>query len=162
MGLHIDIDAVAADNKQKKGKRKNGALVNEGDKLTKERKQELIKENQQQFGLEPEYIEFLKLPSGNKVRVYELNKIMNAKKRMGVCEKIDNLYKVRMNLEKKLKILSEGRPIIEFDYTTPQQWRDMIAKGEIKLIPIIKEEEEKNIEENSEINLPVEIMENVE
>lgn len=57
MGLHIDIDAVAADNKAKVGKRKNGALVNEGDKLTKEQKSIMIAENHRRFGLEKAYIE---------------------------------------------------------------------------------------------------------
>jgi len=59
------------------------------------------------------------LPDGNKVRVYELNKIIKAKKKMSIAEKIDNLHKVRKNLEKKLRILAEGRNIIEFDYITP-------------------------------------------
>ena len=68
---------------------------------------------------------------------------MNAKKKMGLCEKIDNLCKVRKNLEKKLKILAQGRPIIEFDYTTPQQWREMVARGEIKLQKKESEEKEK-------------------
>jgi len=63
------------------------------------------------------------LPDGNKVRVYELNKIIYAKKKMSIGEKIDNLIKVKKNLEKKLKILAEGRCIVEFDYVTPSQWR---------------------------------------
>lgn len=35
MGLNIDIDRVGADNAKKKGKRKMGVLINEGDRLTK-------------------------------------------------------------------------------------------------------------------------------
>ena len=42
---------------------------------------------------------------------------------MSVGEKIDNLIKVKKNLEKKLRILAEGRCIVEFDYVTPSQWR---------------------------------------
>lgn len=45
MGLHIDIDQVAEDNREKQGKRKNGYLVNEGDRLTKEQKKELQEKN---------------------------------------------------------------------------------------------------------------------
>ena len=33
------------------GKRKNGAIVNEGDKLTKEQKVALIEQNRKEFGL---------------------------------------------------------------------------------------------------------------
>ena len=41
MGLHVNIDEVAAKNKEIVGKRKSGFLVNDDDKLTKERKAEL-------------------------------------------------------------------------------------------------------------------------
>lgn len=43
---------------------------------------------------------------------------------MSIGEKIDNLTKVKKNLEKKLKIIADGRQIIEFDYVTPKQWRE--------------------------------------
>ena len=43
MHLHVDIDAIAADNAKKKGKRKCGFLVNDGDKLTQPEKVELQK-----------------------------------------------------------------------------------------------------------------------
>ena len=36
MGLHVDIDQIYEDNKKKSGARKQGFLVNDGDKLTKE------------------------------------------------------------------------------------------------------------------------------
>jgi hypothetical protein len=39
LGLHIDIDRVFIDNMKKKGLRKYGTvLINEGDKVTPERK----------------------------------------------------------------------------------------------------------------------------
>lgn len=42
MGLHVDIDAVSADNAKKEGVRKYGTvLINMGDKLTKEKKEQL-------------------------------------------------------------------------------------------------------------------------
>ena len=46
---------------------------------------------------------------------------------MSIAEKIDNLAKVKRNLEKKLRIIADGRQIIEFDYVTPKQWREMRA-----------------------------------
>jgi hypothetical protein len=41
MGLHIDIDRIKRDNDATAGVRKSGFLVNQGDKLTKQRKKEL-------------------------------------------------------------------------------------------------------------------------
>ena len=42
LGLHVDIDRVAKDNNGIKGKRKYGCvLINEGDKKTKEEKENL-------------------------------------------------------------------------------------------------------------------------
>ena len=40
LGLHIDIKRVLEDNKKKTGPRKNGQLVNDGDKLTRENLEE--------------------------------------------------------------------------------------------------------------------------
>ena len=34
MGLHLDLERIGRENKEKKGLRKMGFLVNEGDKLT--------------------------------------------------------------------------------------------------------------------------------
>ena len=36
MGLHLDLERILDNNKQKTGLRKFGYLINEGDKLTKE------------------------------------------------------------------------------------------------------------------------------
>lgn len=105
MGLKVDIDAVYEMNKKRTGKRKNGCLVNEGDKLTQEIKRELIKLNQDKYGLPQAYIDQLKLPNSNKVKVYDMAKIINSKKAIGIAERIDLLVKVKKNLEKKLKIL---------------------------------------------------------
>lgn len=46
MGLHVDIDQIYEDNKKKNGTRKQGFLVNDGDKLTKEQKVKLKEEMQ--------------------------------------------------------------------------------------------------------------------
>ena len=52
LGLHVDIDRVFADNMKKTGFRKYGCvLVNQGDKLTPERKIEMKAENQEKYGL---------------------------------------------------------------------------------------------------------------
>jgi hypothetical protein len=45
MGLHVDIEKVKADNNRVVGLRKQGFLVNAGDKLTKEQKLQKCQEN---------------------------------------------------------------------------------------------------------------------
>ena len=72
MGLHVDIDAISEKNKlNKTGKRKQGFLVNDGDKLTPEIKLALQKENHEKYGLDPEYLNnVLKLPPGSRCKVF--------------------------------------------------------------------------------------------
>ena len=42
-------------------------LVNQGDKLTKERREELVKLNKKQYGLTKEYIDYLPIPKSSKI-----------------------------------------------------------------------------------------------
>ena len=45
MGLHLNLEKILEDNKQKKGLRKMGFLINEGDKLTVEGRKKLQQQN---------------------------------------------------------------------------------------------------------------------
>ena len=63
-------------------------MINEGDKMTKERKQELCVINQEKYGLSPEYIEYLKLPKASTVKVYDVHKILNARRKLSTSEQI--------------------------------------------------------------------------
>lgn len=77
---------------KKSGKRKFGCvLINEGDKLTSEEKARLLEENQEKYGLSQEYIDYLKLPKASNVKVYDIDKIVYAKKTMSTSEKIGHL-----------------------------------------------------------------------
>lgn len=86
MGLHIDIDRVKRDNDAKQGVRKSGFLVNQGDKLTKQKKAELKEINHVKYGLPDAYVESLVLPKAGDIRVYEVAKIINAKRKLSISE----------------------------------------------------------------------------
>ena len=64
---------------RKKGLRKSeGVLINQGDKLRPEEKEKLTEENQENYGLSEEYLEYLTLPKASKVKIYDLDKIINS------------------------------------------------------------------------------------
>ena len=66
LGLHVDVDQVFQDNMRKKGLRKSeGVLINQGDKLRPEEKNKLTEENQENYGLSEEYLEYLTLPKAS-------------------------------------------------------------------------------------------------
>ena len=54
------------------------------------------KENQIKYGLSQEYINYLKLPKACNVKVYSVDKIVYAKKKLSTLEKINHLYRVRL------------------------------------------------------------------
>ena len=90
--MHVDIDQIYEDNKKKKGHRKQGFLVNDGDKLTKEEKVKIKAEMQAKYGLDPYYVKHvLKLPPSSKVKIYEIDKILNARKKLSTAEKLEHL-----------------------------------------------------------------------
>ena len=103
LGLHLDIHRISEDNKKKVGHRKCGFLVNDGDKLTKEDKERLKKENHEKYGLTEEQIKSLRLPPPTSVQIYDINKIINPKSRLSPVEKIDHLLELEQALEKKLE-----------------------------------------------------------
>ena len=149
LGLHVDVDLVGKENAKKAGLRKYGCvLINQGDKLTKELKEKLIEENREKYGLSKEYIKYLKLPKACNVKVYELHKIMDARKKLTTGEQIDHLLDIKKALEKRLSILKSGQKIAEFDYLSPQQYN---AKYGVKsLAAPIKVPGEEQIEDSDE------------
>lgn len=97
--------------------------------MTKERKIELVKENQEKYGLSQEYIDYLKLPKSANVKVYEIAKIINSRRKLSTSEKIQYLQEIKEALLKKKEILSQGKKIVDFDYLTPQQFARRNEKG---------------------------------
>ena len=114
--MHVDIDRIAKDNAAKTGTRKYGTvLTNQGDKMTPEEREEKKKRNQEEYGLTQEYIDFLKLPKSSDVKVYDIRKVMESRKRMSVVEQIELIENINQALLKKLKIIERGQKIKDFD-----------------------------------------------
>ena len=55
--------------------------------------------NQEKYGLSEEYIKYLKLPLASDIKVYDINKILNSRKKLSTSEKIEHLLKIKNNLE---------------------------------------------------------------
>ena len=127
MGLHVDIDAIYEDNSKKICKRKQGFIVNDGDKLTPEQKLALKAFNQEKYGLDQEYIDnVLKLPPKGKCKVYETDKIVNSRKRMPTTEKIEHLLTLKETLEKRLQIIQRGDKLKGFQVEKYRDWKERI------------------------------------
>eukprot|EP00347_Sterkiella_histriomuscorum_P017240 403350146 len=103
MGLHVDIDKIALDNRRKNGIRKMGFLVNQGGKLTPEEKAHYQEINRQKYGLSPEEVETIKLPPPCSVEIYDINKIINPKSKLTTIEKINHCIKLQDALLEKLE-----------------------------------------------------------
>lgn len=86
-----------------------GFLVNEGDKLTAELKKQKQIEAQKEYGLSPEQLAEIKLPPTLQVKVYNIEKIVNARSKISTIEKIDLLLDLERALLKKLKVNAEAR-----------------------------------------------------
>eukprot|EP00347_Sterkiella_histriomuscorum_P013536 403364335 len=116
MGLHLDIDRIAADNKQKRGIRKQGFLVNQGCKLTPEEKDELRKINQEKYGLSAEHVEAIKLPAPcHLVEIFQIDKIMHPRSTLSTMDKIKHLIKLEDALKSKLEMIREGKRQQKFE-----------------------------------------------
>ena len=91
MGLHLDLERIYRDNKEKKGLRKMGFLINEGDKLTAQGRKDLQAVNEAEYGLSKEELENLKLPAPTQVKIYSIDKILKARGKLSTVEKINHL-----------------------------------------------------------------------
>ena len=135
------MDAIAAVNrKNKTGKRKCGFLVNDGDKLTKEDKENLKKENQEKYGLKPEFVAALKVPPSTSVQIYDVNKILNPRSRLSTIEKINHLLELRQALKDKLEHL---RTVKEKAKAEKQAGSNKVAEKTSSI-----EEDEQEVQKN--------------
>jgi hypothetical protein len=123
MGLHVDIDRIAVDNRKKQvstlthcivqGIRKFGFLVNQLGKLTPQQKKQLIAENRVKYGLSPEEVAAIKLPAPcHLLQVHSMDKILNPRLKLTTIEKINHFYKLQDALQSKYDMLRDGRLIV--------------------------------------------------
>lgn len=62
----------------------------------------------------------MKLPKACDVKVYQIDKIMHARKKLTTAEKISHLLDMKRALLKKLEVIDAGGKIKEFGYLSPQ------------------------------------------
>jgi hypothetical protein len=80
---------------------------------------------QKKYGLEKEFVDnVLKLPPSSKVKIYDIDKIMNSRKKMSTSEKIDHLLELRKTLKVRLGILRTGKKLVGFHCMTYKQWKE--------------------------------------
>lgn len=81
-------------------------MVNAGDKVTKEEKVKLKAEMQTKYGLDEYYVKHvLRLPPAQKVKIYDIDKIVNSRKKLSISEKIDHLLDLKGTLKLRLELL---------------------------------------------------------
>lgn len=122
MGLNVDVDKIGAENSKKKGKRKMGILINEGDKLTKEDKARLQAENRLLYQLPQEYLDRLVIPKGDNIKVYSVYRILNSRRKLSTPDQVQHLVSIQKNLMRKLDILRKGGKCIGYTYQTPSEY----------------------------------------
>ena len=83
-------------------------IINEGDKIKKDVKVIMKAANHKEYGLSEAYLNYLQIPKACNVKVYELDKILNARKKLTTPEKIEHLLHVKVALDRRLKILKTG------------------------------------------------------
>ena len=109
MGLHVDLKKIFEDNKKKEGLlRKNKCVVNNNDKLTKEERQNLLKENKKNYGYPPSYYQNLKIPKtfANSIgRYMTIEQIRDKKNNLTTLEQIGELQNLVKCMKKKLEII---------------------------------------------------------
>jgi hypothetical protein len=64
------------------------------------------------------------LPKASDIKVYDINKIINSRKKLSTSEKIEHLLQIKKNLENKLDYISKGIKIQEFTYKSPKAWEE--------------------------------------
>ena len=114
MNLRVDIDAVLRDNKLKVGIRKLGFLIHQGAVLTKDEKLQMQKENIQKYGLCREYVKMIKLPSPSNIQIYDMENIVNGRKKFTIPEKIEHILALKESLTDRLGKVREGQIIINW------------------------------------------------
>lgn len=112
MGLHVDIDKVFEDNLHKEGvQRKNKFIINTGDNMTAEEREQRIKQNQEKYGLTQKEINHLMLPTSknqfksdvkSRELVLTLEQISNPKNNFSIIEKLLHLNNLKHMAEDRL------------------------------------------------------------
>ena len=104
--------------------------INEGDKITPEEKKALKEVNRKLYGLSEEYLKYLnelQVPKQSKIKIYDISRIVNSRKSMGISEKIELLLNIKRALSGRLdqiRNLADGETIKDFGYMEPDEFED--------------------------------------
>ena len=92
---------------------------------------------QEKYGLDDDYVKnVLKLPPPQKCKLYDIDKIVNSRKKLSTSEKIEHLLDLKQTLEHRLKLLRDGKQLKWFkvekykDYKERMQREGKPVKGE--------------------------------
>lgn len=108
MGLHLDLERIFLDNRQKIGSnvlRKAGLIINDGDNPTKAQVNSKRDKNRKKYGLSVHFVENLKLPKAMTkewLKVLTFEQIMRNASNFSTVEKIHHLTILEEALERKL------------------------------------------------------------
>lgn len=113
-GLHVDVDAVLAENLKRKDayrKHAGGFVVETGDRLTPRERIEARHANKRRFGLDPHYLRcVLRLPRPQHVRFYQLERLDRPRAQMSTATKVAYLNAMRTDLINKVGQLAGSTP----------------------------------------------------
>jgi hypothetical protein len=112
----------------------------------------------EKYGLDPFYVEHvLKLPPSSKVKIYDIDKIVNSRKKLSTSEKIEHLLDLKATLIKRLGILDKGLKLKGFHIEKYQDWKSRMAReqadGVYEISKNPKKEEEEQIEKRMSSSL---------
>ena len=89
----------------------------------------------------------MKLPPKSKVKIYDIDKIMNSRKKMSTSEKIDHLLELKKTLQVRLNILKSGRKIIGFKYVPYKEWKQ---RRELEKLGVNENADASNVMEDGQ------------
>ena len=90
------------------------------------------------------------LPKAGQIRVYEVSKIINSKKKLSISEQVDLLYKLQSKLVKKMKVLNKGYRIVDLKLQSYTDWK--YKNGRTSKPVLTKDRVTSNIEEGAPIS----------
>lgn len=116
----------------------------------------MVLENHQKYGLPQSYIDSLELPKAQDIKVFDISKVLNPRKKLSTSEKIQYLEKIREVLVKKLAVIKQGRKVEDFDYKTPKEFykdtgmsrEELYARGNACKLPssIVNQMDQSQVE----------------
>ena len=79
------------------------------------------------YGLDQCYIDHvLRLPPKSKIKIFDVQKIVNSRKKLSTCEKIEHLKDLKKTLLHRLKLIERGVELKGFSIESYKEYRQRI------------------------------------